>query len=53
METIREEAASRDFVRWPMDEVRFNASDELVWEGQVNAIRDFLTNRIAWLDQIL
>ena len=53
VEMIGEDAASRDFVRWPVDEVRYNASDEPTWEGQVNAIRDFLTNRIEWLDQNL
>ena len=53
VEMIGEDAASRDFVRWPVNAVRYNASDEPTWEGQINAIREFLTNRLEWLDQNL
>ena len=52
-ESIGEEPAARDYVRWPVEEVRFTASDEPTWEGQINAIREFLTLRIEWLDQNL
>ena len=50
-------AAVRDFERWPVAVVDadsfFQIPTDPTWDGQVQVIRDWLTERIAWLDSQL
>jgi hypothetical protein len=49
-------AAVRDFERWPValvSESFFQIPTEPTWDGQVQAIRDWLAERIAWMDSQL
>jgi hypothetical protein len=51
-----EAAAVRDFERWPValvSEGIFQIPTEPTWDGQVQVIRDWLGERIAWLDSQL
>jgi hypothetical protein len=46
-------AAVRDFERWPVAEVSesiFQIPTTPTWEGQVQVIRDWLSERAAWMD---
>jgi hypothetical protein len=47
------EAAVRDFERWPVESVRdsfFTFPEGDTWEAQLQAIRDWMPERAAWLD---
>lgn len=49
-------AATRDFERWPVDEVRdsfFSFPDATTWEGQLDALRGWMLARLEWLDSAL
>jgi hypothetical protein len=49
-------AAGRDFQRWPVADVAqgiFQIPTDPTWDGQVQAIRDWLGERLAWLDSQL
>lgn len=51
-----ENAAVRDFERWPVDVVAqgiFQIPAEPTWQGQVQVMRDWLGERLAWLDSQL
>ena len=48
---------ARDYAKWPVSTVLPNGGSGIVrgpsvatWEGQVQAMRDFLTARLAWMD---
>jgi hypothetical protein len=48
---------ARDYAKWPVTTVLPNGRNGIVygpsvatWEGQVQAMRDFLTARLAWMD---
>jgi hypothetical protein len=47
-------AAARDHERWPISSVRTGSVVQLpegdTWEAQVNAVRDFVIQRAAWMD---
>lgn len=46
-------AAVRDFERWPVAEVSesiFQIPTAPTWEGQLQALRDWLSERVAWMD---
>ena len=49
-------AAVRDFERWPVADVAeglFQIPSEPTWEGQLQVIRDWTTERLDWLDSQL
>jgi CotH protein/chitobiase/beta-hexosaminidase-like protein len=49
-------AAPRDFQRWPVAEVAqgiFQIPTDPTWDGQIQVIRDWLGERLAWLDSQL
>jgi hypothetical protein len=49
-------AAVRDFQRWPVAEVAeglFQIPDDPTWEGQLDVIRSWTRERLAWLDSQL
>lgn len=49
-------AAARDFERWPVAEVSqgiFQIPDDPTWEGQLDVIRSWTRERLAWLDSQL
>jgi hypothetical protein len=48
---------ARDYAKWPVSSVLPNGRNGIVygpsvatWDGQVKAMRDFLTARLAWMD---
>ena len=48
---------ARDYAKWPVTTVLPNGRNGIVygpsvatWDGQVQAMRDFLTARLAWMD---
>lgn len=48
-------AAARDIARWPFAQVFTNpegytSPTAAMWEGQVQAIREWLVRRLAWMD---
>ncbi len=48
-----ENAAVRDFERWPVADVAqgiFQIPSDPTWQGQVQVVRDWLGERLAWLD---
>jgi hypothetical protein len=49
-------AAERDFERWPVAEVAqgiFQIPADPTWDGQVQVIKDWLGERLAWMDSQL
>jgi hypothetical protein len=52
-----ESASERDFARWPVADVAeqgfFELPSEPTWAGQLQAMRDWLGERLAWLDSQL
>jgi hypothetical protein len=51
------EVVARDYAKWPVTTVLPNGRNGIVygpsvatWDGQVKAMRDFLTARLAWMD---
>jgi spore coat protein CotH len=54
-----QEAAVRDFERWPVGDIitsdtGFTGGPTVAtWDGQVQVMRDFLSQRLAWIDQNL
>jgi CotH protein/chitobiase/beta-hexosaminidase-like protein len=49
-------AAVRDFERWPVADVAqgiFQIPPDPTWDGQVQVVRDWLGQRLAWLDSQL
>ena len=46
------EAADRNFTRWPVLGVRLFGNTFVfdTWEEEVQFLRDFLTDRLAWMD---
>jgi hypothetical protein len=49
---------ARDFAKWPVEDILrpngfVRGPTEPTWEGQVQALRDFVTARLAWMDEQL
>jgi hypothetical protein len=52
----RPRSAPSRFARWPIDEVRgsfFSFPNDDSWSGQVEAMREWILARAAWLDGAL
>lgn len=48
-------AAERDFERWPVAELEsfFTFPNDSTWEGQLDAMRQWMPARLGWLDSVL
>jgi hypothetical protein len=48
-------AAERDFERWPVAEIEsfFTFPNGSSWEAQLDAMREWMPARLAWLDSVL
>ena len=58
VDSLREEvraSATLNFVRWPYlnQEISLNPLVPGSWEAEVDRVRDFVYNRVAWMDEML